>query len=956
MKKQLKSLLLVVVLIGYAMPILAQSSTEGKEFWVALNITTSTGGNDHEPFICITTQHSGGSYTITNPADASFTPITGRIPPRGYVKIKASYSPNAGEIDLNKWYPQGGTAPSMSCQIRNVGLKVETTVESSIFVANLMPQSFDAANILPITALQTDYITQDYPGYDHGGTGQSDGGFPEITILATENNTQINIDPSTAVLNNNGTSRITKTLDAGQVLYITGENRASLSGTFVTSDKKIAVFTGVNNTDVPGPVSARDHLYEQNMPVDYWGTHFVVTRSMKKDANRIRVTAKENNTTISVDSVEITTIQSGETYEFELCSAEMRTEEGYTKAVGENRGTERFFTGEAHFLETSCPCAVFSYDVSENYYIKKGSTSERDPNAHGDPSMVWISPLEQQLNKITFGVMNTDNTTAHYVNIITPTEGASSLAVKEIVVGAGGTVKYGNNMVQPSDIKLVPGNRDYSYARIKLIENADSVYSITSDVGFIAHVYGSGDKESYAYSCGSAAVQRGVKVNGMTFNDGYRSDKPFCLDSVFHFNAKVGTDEITRVDWDFGDGTTEDFGGLQTTHVYTSPGWYDVTAYRYGQQVCTNIPESDLGPVTFSFYVRKADIIMVEPKDSCLSLKQQDSIIAKEGKAYLDNLVQNGQREIINDDAPCYEDKLVSMVFYGLETEETKDTITGNDYAVGYNGKGYDTPTDVTDTAYNSSGCYHFVHYFMNILSCVDLTFLGSEERHICPGEDLRVDYDFAKGSLKDIDDDGHNAVLKVAGHKDQFFTIPNENTKRPVLYYPTMTLPTSEIKKPGHYFAQIEVEDEHCKQTKTIPIDFYVDYPKNIMKYKFNNVIAVYKPEHGGNDGYEFTNYEWHLVRNSQDTILAAGPNMDVLYLGEGISFEKGDLVYVILTDKGGVIGPLRSCKLEIVNVPNYDTTSNQNPAPATKRMVNRQIIIEKGDQSYNIYGQRVR
>ena len=597
MKKQLKSFLLIISLLGLALPTWGQASTEGKEFWVALNMTTGTGGTDHEPFICITTQHQGGSYTITNPADPSFTPISGLIPLNGYIKIRASVNPNTGDIDLNKWYPVGQTAQTVSNQIKNVGLKVTTTVESSVFVGNRLPQSFDAANILPITALQTDYITQDYPGYDHENKG---GGYPVITILATQNNTQVTIVPSSSILNSSGTATITKTLNVGQVFYLTGDNRASLSGTTITSDKKIAVFSGVNNTDVPGPVSARDHLYEQNMPTDYWGTHFVVTRSMKKDANRIRVTASNNGTKISVDGNQLATINAGETYEFELCSAAMRTQDGYTKANAEGRGCDYYFDGPAHYLETSCPCAVFSYDVSENYYIKKDGTSERDPNSAGDPAMVWISPLEQQLRKITFGVMNTDKTPTHYVNIVTPTSGAASLEVREIVM-SGGKVIYGNNLVQPSDIVPVPGNTAYSYARIKLTENAESVYTIKSDIGFIAHVYGSGDKESYAYSCGSAAVVQGVKVNGATFSDGYVSDEKFCISDSIEFDAGVGTDDIKRVDWIFGDGTSMFNGPVKIMHQYAAPGWYDVSATLFGRQVCTDDPEVELGTVSFTF-------------------------------------------------------------------------------------------------------------------------------------------------------------------------------------------------------------------------------------------------------------------------------------------------------------------------------------------------------------------
>ena len=83
MKRISKLLLLVALFACLSQYALGQASTEGKEFWVALNITTGTGGTDHKPFIYITTQHQGGRYTITNPADATMAPITGLIPATG---------------------------------------------------------------------------------------------------------------------------------------------------------------------------------------------------------------------------------------------------------------------------------------------------------------------------------------------------------------------------------------------------------------------------------------------------------------------------------------------------------------------------------------------------------------------------------------------------------------------------------------------------------------------------------------------------------------------------------------------------------------------------------------------------------------------------------------------------------------------------------------------------------
>ena len=923
MEKQIKTLLLVVFLLGTLVPVWGQASTEGKEFWVALNMTTGTGGTDHEPFICITTQHPGGSYTISNPADQNFTPITGLIPPTGYIKIKASTNPGTGEIDLNKWYPVGQTAQAVSNQIKNVGLKVTTTVDCSVFAGNRLPQSFDAANILPITALQTEYITQDYPGYDHENKG---GGYPVTTILATENNTTVTVIPSSAVLNSNGTATIVKTLNAGQVLYITGDNRASLSGTMVNSDKKIAVFTGVNNTDVPGPVSARDHLYEQNMPVDYWGTHFVVTRSMKKDANRIRVTASNNGTELIVDGISLTTINAGETYEFELCEAVMRTEEGYTKAAGEGRGCDYYLDGEAHYLETSCPCAVFSYDVSENYYIKKNGTSERDPNSAGDPAMVWISPLEQQLRRVTFGVMNTDKTPTHYVNIITPTTGAASLEVKEIAMKSGQVV-YGNNLVQPSDVKPVPSNPAYSYARIKLTEDAESVYTITSGVGFIAHVYGSGIKESYAYSCGSAAVKQGINIEGIAFTDGYIYDQKFCFGSEMTFDANVGTDEITRVDWNFGDGTTLNYGPVDTTHTYTSPGWYDVTATLYGHQVCTNDDEMYLGSVSCSFLVYRPDTLVGElVLDTCISVESY-----KMNPAYYDDLIANGKIDTVQEN--CYDDVVLNMVKYRRETEEIKDTLEGKDIVYGYNGIPYTTSTDVVDESINEYGCSHYTRYYVHVIQCMDLAISG-DGQSICPGDSIMTLY-YSKSKGEILNEEGR---FVVPGLIDEKVTIANGVNDQ--VSNGKIELPTQKLKTPGHYTGKLIVEDANCG-TKEFNLHFTVNYPSDIFKFKFNNVLAVYQ-----NKGYDFTAYQWY--RNGEPV---KGATSSILYLGEGISFNEGDIVYVVLTDKSGMVLP--SCAQIIEKLPPLE--DNTNNAPAQKVLINNKFRIIKGDMTFDIYGQRV-
>lgn len=133
----------------------------------------------------------------------------------------------------------------------------------------------------------------------------------------------------------------------------------------------------------------------------------------------------------------------------------------------------------------------------------------------------------------------------------------------------------------------------------------------------MAHVYGNGDDESYAYSVGSSAVKRGVAVDGENYTEGYRSETVYCIGTEISFDAQVGTDVIDKVDWDFGDGVSELGGTPQTKHTYDSPGWYDITANIYAHKECpySQYPAEE---VKFSFRVRRPDTVSVVVRGDCL--------------------------------------------------------------------------------------------------------------------------------------------------------------------------------------------------------------------------------------------------------------------------------------------------------------------------------------------------
>ena len=932
MKKQLKSLLLVAIFACTTLPAWSQASTQGKEFWVSSTLVCSPDKATPAPYIAISAEKActvniqGGLNNAIN--------ITQQVAAGSWNEFgngtTSQTNPNQGMIkvpmDASKWYPtamsNANNVSTLAGQKNMYGLHITATENISVYVILSSLHSMDASNILPLTALGSEYYTQDYWSKVKSDFADAVG---LTTILGTEDNTTIDIIPNGDTFDGHLNGQLyTITLNQGETYYMVTKKGDRLAGTHITArqDKKIAVYCGVPITNIPTGIAARDCLFEQPMPVEYWGTQFIVTRSLEKNGNLIGITATQRGTEIKVDGYTQATINEGETYYIMLQSAG----DPNGNKPGESP-IDLVVTADAAYLETSCPCAVYNYDTGNSY---KGKTTDEIVGGKGDPSSVWVSPIQQKINKITFGTCYTDKTKDHFLNVVTET--ATCQNTKLIAL-------YGATQLDKTSLLVwtpVPGNPTYSYARAQIGNEASknySVFRLENSKGFTATVYGNGEDESYAYSAGSAAVEQGVNVNGMTFTNGYRSDSKFCFGDVIDFDANVGTDEITRVDWYFGDGTTEYYGQAQTQHTYTSPGWYDVTADLYGHQVCTNEDEIGLGQVTFSFLVYRPDTMIgsVRPTD-CVSLEDY-----KSNPTYWDEKILHGDIDTVQEN--CYDDVVLDFVTYAAEKEDIRPDLVGQDLVQGYNGKWYDVSTDVIDTIPDPySGCNIYRKYHVEVITCLNLEVLNAPAMQtVCPGETFNISYTKHKGNI-----DG-DATFRVPGYPDQTIILDDNVTNG------SFTVPVGDITKPGYYSGELLVNDLYCPDRNPLKytIDFTVYYPEDIFKYKYNNVLAVYKPGQGGNEGYEFTAYQW--FRNGAPI---EGATSSILYLGQGVTFESGDIVYVMLTDKDGMVLP--SCSQVIEDVKDFNPEPQN--APAYKELINRSIVIQKGEHSYNIYGQRIK
>lgn len=915
MKRFIQSLLLVAFFIGITVPAWGQTSTQGTDFWVALTLSANPGGGSFAPFIAISKQDTlECTVTITSPSNSSWNGVT--------VKTKAAWTViPSDDLEASNWYDTDFA--SQAGKVQKQGLLVHSDKEISVFCAWQGTESFDASNILPVTVLQSDYIVQDYPPYDNDGNTS----YSTFAIVATEDETIVDITPSEETYDNHaaGTTYQTPKLSKGQVYHVLSSKEKTLSGTRVTAQgkKKIAVFNGDVMTRVPDKkMGNRDLLYEQAMPTDYWGTQFVVTRSLRKDANRIRVTAMENGTTISINGKAVKLINSGKTYEFELAKQDF-----VPKSARESALPDSIIYADEAFISTSCPCAVYSYDVGKSYRGKDGATETS--NDYGDPSMVWISPLEQRIKNITFGVCGTDYTKDHCINIVKLT------ADKTITLQNSN----GDNMLTSSDVFIpVPGNTKYSYLRKLLVDNEDNVkesFTLTSESGVIAHIYGSGVNESYAYSAGSSAVSLGtITVGNQTFENGTLSKTPICVDASYTFDATAGTTIIDRVDWDFADGTTATVYEASTTHQYTSPGWYDVTAKLYAHKNCpdTVYPPFD---VKFTFRVVEADTIPVGSAHDCIEADSTYKGVKLTAEEIQEMLTYGANDTAWEKRVNCYDPVEITFMTYGIKTTH-RDTVNAKDSAlvggVWYYPETVPADSIVRDTIYdgNQYDCDSIIYHYLNITTCLEIEIAYNADAHVCEEKKMDVSYEITKGKAG-------GAAVAFDGQSPVTITLDQVTKGKSVVVLPTENL------APGKHRAVILIEDVNCKDTLSKAYDFAVYYPDSIFAQKFNNVLAVYKKGYGKNKGYDFTAYQWYY--NDE-----AIPNAT-----ESIYHVDGKLAsgtyYVVLTRAD--MEPLQSCPITVNadELPSYD----KNSAPARKMIQNSRMVIVKDGRTYDIYGQRV-
>ena len=510
-----------MVLLGcLVLPMSAQNaSTQGKEFWVSF---LGNGYRDND---------NGGTiipYIINQVLISGKRDCTGTItnPNTGWSQ---SFFVRANSITtIDHLEDQSYVETSDNERIVQQGLRIVTTDTVSVFCTNIAHVSFDASYVLPLHALADDYMVQTYDQSTYIGWNTEYEQFltSAFLIVATEDNTTVDITPTVSSFTgfHPADERFNITLNAGEVYQYRStynSNQRDLSGTRITARdcKRIAVFNGNTLTAVPDSRTSRDMIFEQVMPLRSWGKCFVVTSSFGRNEDYVKVTSSADNNTIRKNGELLTILNAGESYTFMLTGNDASC-----------------------FIESRYPSAVFLFNTSY----------ESSMDHYGDPSMVWIAPVEQRIDEITFttfhdaDVADIDN---HYVNIIVNTEDISSVYLDD-------------QLISPLLFQRVNGNNDYSYTRKEITHD---VHHLSCAHGFNAHVYGFGYAKGYAYLVGSKAanLSSSLVINDVSVQP--QETFPYCAEEPITFTAEVNLQNYHLL-WDFGDGTTSSDNPV--THTY----------------------------------------------------------------------------------------------------------------------------------------------------------------------------------------------------------------------------------------------------------------------------------------------------------------------------------------------------------------------------------------------------
>ncbi|MBP6431078.1 MAG: gliding motility-associated C-terminal domain-containing protein [Ferruginibacter sp.] len=571
-------------------------SNKGKEFWFCFPSHVPSGAVLGRLQVWITSdQASSGTVSVTNGSFTSNFSVAANSITSVEIPYSAAHISNA----------ESGT-------ILQKSIKLQVTTGQPPVVAYL--QQFGQARSAATLLLPTNVLGKKYyaTSFFQNGTGRS-----QLQIIATKPNTNVVLTPK-----NNGVAQapinISLPLVGDMYQY---QSTQDITGSFVESVaggsggcSPVAVFSGSSGTSfgIQGcnTGTSVDPLLQQAYPISSWGKNFgFMPLGDYPNGNPYRIIAAEDNTILQINGTVVATLNAGEIY-------------------------PNAYTANPVVLNTVSGISA-DKPISVSLYAQRNPCSG---SGHGDPDMVILNPIEQNIRNISIFTSTQENINRQWINVLIPTVSAGSFRID----GAAPTTAF----VPAANI---PG---YSTLTHQFNPATNLPRLLTADTGFNAICYGfeANQFESYAYSAGTNVrdLNQQLEVNNPNADPSETSSA--CTNSPFKFKVyfpaqdnqtppvpilydsmkwevlpngtgfipnnfpvmvygTVGTPPKVAIDSiNIRNGKQVAWYSLSTTYTVTTPGTYTIriTVYRTSSEGCGNEQEYEFplnvsDPPTASF-------------------------------------------------------------------------------------------------------------------------------------------------------------------------------------------------------------------------------------------------------------------------------------------------------------------------------------------------------------------
>jgi gliding motility-associated-like protein len=532
----------------------AQSlSNKGKEFWVGYGSHVSmyepeqinipgTNQSQINPNAGKPLSTGGGQDMVLYFTSDRAATVTVEIPGLNWTR---TYTVIANQVTTTEAMPKIGLqdARLVSEGLSNKGIHI-TSTSAIIAYAHIYNQSVSGATLLfPVSTLSNDYYSLNFTQVSNQNYS-----YCYAYVVATEDNTEIEIIPSVN-LQGTGLRTIRQTLKRGEVYTVFGQlnNRLGngpytgedLTGTRIRSVatstspcKKIAVFSGSGKIGLTCSANAgsSDNYMQQSFPPNAWGKKYLTVPTVGLPNNKFRIAVKNPNTIVLRNGVPITNIsllQRGFFYEYE------------------SKTPDVIVSNEPILISQYISSATMSGNSRQSF------CNDNIIGQLGDPEMIYLSPIEQTINKVTINSTGNNAIRDHYLNLVIHKD--AILPNRKFLL---------DGVPVPPLSNPHPADPNYIYFQLSLTAGA---HTIEADSGFNATAYGYGNFESYGYNAGTNVND----LNQFVSVQNEFATVPFpstCKGAPFKFSITLPYQPI-RIDWKFNNtnGFLKDANGNNAT-------------------------------------------------------------------------------------------------------------------------------------------------------------------------------------------------------------------------------------------------------------------------------------------------------------------------------------------------------------------------------------------------------